>query len=53
VWFAKVMEMRDSAMGIGTILVKCVLPFILPDAVKLTFAVIIAKRVKKVLPKVK
>jgi biotin transport system substrate-specific component len=53
VWFAKVMEMRDSAMGIGTILVKCVLPFILPDAVKLTFALIIAKRVKKVLPKVR
>ena len=51
VWFAKVMEMRDSVMGIGTILVKCVLPFILPDAVKLTFAVIIAKRVKKILPK--
>lgn len=52
VWFARVMAARGSEMTIKAVLTVCVLPFVIPDAAKLTFAVIIAKRVKKVLPKI-
>lgn len=42
-WFAFVYGDGNPAVAISV----CVLPFILPDAVKITLAMIIAKRVKK------
>lgn len=39
----------QNAMGIGAVLMACVVPFILPDAVKLVLAELLASRLQKVL----
>lgn len=46
-WFLWVYARRSGAVGIGTALSWCVLPFILPDLAKMALAVGIAGRVKK------
>lgn len=47
VWFVIVYSMGNASIGIGTALMWCVVPFILPDAAKLVLAVLIAGAVKK------
>ncbi|MGN0634867.1 MAG: biotin transporter BioY [Acutalibacteraceae bacterium] len=39
----------QNAMGIGAVLMACVVPFILPDAVKIVLAQLLAERLQKVL----
>ena len=46
-WFLWVSARQSGAVGIGTALSWCVLPFILPDLAKMALAVGIAGRVKK------
>ena len=46
-WFLWVYARQSGAIGIGTALSWCVLPFILPDLAKMALAVGIAGRVKK------
>ena len=46
-WFLWVYARQSGAIGIGTALSWCVLPFILPDLSKMALAVGIAGRVKK------
>ena len=46
-WFLRVYARQSGAIGIGTALSWCVLPFILPDLAKMALAVGIAGRVKK------
>lgn len=46
VWYAAV-YLGGGAAGIFTALMQCVLPYILPDAIKLTLAYIVSKRIKK------
>lgn len=46
-WFLWVYARHSGAIGIGTALSWCVLPFILPDLAKMALAVGIAGRVKK------
>jgi biotin transport system substrate-specific component len=46
-WFLWVYARQSGAVGIGTALSWCVLPFILPDLAKMALAVGIAGRVKK------
>lgn len=46
-WFLWVYARQSGAIGIGTALSWCVLPFILPDLAKMALAVGIASRVKK------
>lgn len=47
IWFYWVYLQNGSAIGVGAVLIKCVLPFLLPDAVKLGLAVMLAGRLKK------
>ncbi|MBQ8815635.1 MAG: biotin transporter BioY [Lachnospiraceae bacterium] len=44
IWFAGVYMGSLDMAGIGTALVKCVVPFLLPDGVKLTMAMWIVRR---------
>jgi biotin transport system substrate-specific component len=48
-WFLWVYARQSGAIGIGTALSWCVLPFILPDLAKMALAVGIAGRVKKII----
>ena len=48
VWFYYTYGVQN-AMGIGSELMACVVPFILPDAVKIVLAQLLAERLQKVL----
>ena len=47
VWFAFVYAKTNTPASIGTILTWCVLPFLLPDAVKIILAATLTSRLKK------
>ena len=51
VWFMHVYIQNSGEVGLLTVLGWCVFPFIIPDLIKMAFAVIIAKRIEPVLPK--
>ena len=46
-WFIVVYSRTNSAIGIGTALAWCVIPFIIPDLVKMALALLITSRVRK------
>ena len=46
-WYVEVYAQSSSAVGTGTALMTCVVPFLLPDAVKLWLAVMLPRRMKK------
>ena len=50
-WFVIVMNGRGSAYSFGAALMTCVVPYILPDALKLALAVFVGGRIKKALAK--
>ena len=50
-WFVLVYTRTSGAIGVGTALAWCVLPYLLPDAVKLTLAALLAKRLHPLLEK--
>lgn len=47
VWFVTVLGSRGTAYGFGAALMTCVVPYIVPDAVKLLLALYIAPRVRR------
>ncbi len=47
VWFYYVMHFRGIEYGFGKILSLCVVPFVLPDLIKLGFAVFLAQKLRK------
>lgn len=47
VWFMAVYTHNTGAIGLSAVLGWCVVPFIIPDAVKIACAVIIVNRLKK------
>lgn len=47
VWFMAVYTHNTGAVGLGTVLGWCVIPFIIPDIIKIALAFIIANRVSK------
>ncbi len=47
IWFVTVMGINGKSIGIGAALTMCVLPFIIPDMIKIIFAVYIGKLIKK------
>ena len=47
VWFAVAYSRTTGAVGFGAALMKCVVPFLLPDAVKLALAFLISAAVRK------
>ena len=46
-WFAFIYAKTNTPASIGTILSWCVLPFLLPDAVKIIFAAVLTNRLKR------
>ena len=48
-WFMVVYAQANGAVGLATVLAWCVLPFILPDLVKLGLALLLARRLSPVL----
>ncbi len=46
VWFAAVYSRANSAIGFTTALSWCVVPYLLPDAAKLTLAVLLGKKLR-------
>ena len=47
VWFMVVYAHNTGAVGLGTVLGWCVIPFIIPDLIKIALAFIITNRVNK------
>lgn len=50
IWFVIVYSGTNSAITYGAALSMCVLPFIIPDAVKMVLAIILSERVKALVP---
>lgn len=46
VWYYVVYLQAGSTLGLGLILIKCVLPYLLPDAAKAALAWLLARRLK-------
>lgn len=49
-WFMILYTRANGAVGLGTVLSWCVLPFILPDLLKMALAFLIARRVSAAVP---
>ena len=49
VWFMILYAKTAEAVSLWTALMWCVIPFILPDAIKISLAVMLCKRLKKVI----
>ena len=49
-WFMVVYTRSKSAITLGSALTLCVLPFVLPDLLKLALAVTVSERMKKSIP---
>lgn len=52
VWFMQVYARETGAIGIGTVLAWCVIPFIVPDLLKVGLALILSKRLSGILYKI-
>ena len=50
-WFMLLYAKANGAVGLGTVLSWCVLPFVIPDIVKLALALVIARRIRPMLGK--
>ncbi len=46
-WFVSVYSSGEKAIGFGAALMLCVVPYLVPDAIKLLLAFILTRRVKK------
>lgn len=46
-WFLGVYQPTGSAIGLGAVLLKCVVPYLLPDILKLVLALPLAKRLRR------
>ncbi len=46
-WFYKVYLQGGSVLSFGLVLLKCVLPYLLPDALKISLAFLLASRLKR------
>lgn len=50
IWFMTVYLQGGSTIGLGVVLMKCVVPYLLPDAAKLTLALLLTAKMKPLLP---
>ena len=50
IWFMVVYTRTTGAVGLGTVLGWCVIPFIIPDLVKIALAFVLSRRVRKLVP---
>ena len=46
-WFVYIYSSGGKAIGFGTALTLCVVPYLLPDAIKMLLAFVLSRRVKK------
>lgn len=46
-WFMVVYARNTGAVGLGTVLGWCVIPFIIPDLVKIALAFVLARKIRK------
>ena len=51
VWFTVVYAGSNGEIGFWAVLMRCVVPFILPDAVKLALAIMLSRKLKPILLK--
>lgn len=49
VWFMTVYAKDSGAIGMGTVLSWCVIPFIIPDLIKISVSVLMANRLRRVI----
>ena len=49
-WFMAVYQRQSGPITLGAVLGMCVIPFIIPDLIKLILSMVLAKRLKRVLP---
>lgn len=49
VWFMAVYARNTGAIGLGTVLGWCVIPFIIPDLIKIAVAYVLTNRLKRVI----
>lgn len=47
-WFMIVYSAESGAVGLGTVLSWCVVPFVIPDLIKITAALLLTDRLRKV-----
>lgn len=50
IWFMVVYARNTGAVGLGTVLGWCVLPFVIPDLVKIGLAFVLSRRIRKYVP---
>ena len=50
IWFMVVYARTTGAVGLGTVLSWCVIPFIVPDLVKIALAFVLSRKVRKYVP---
>jgi biotin transport system substrate-specific component len=50
VWFLVVYTRASGAMAMATVLAKCVIPFLIPDALKIALAALLVRRLQGHLP---
>lgn len=50
IWFMVIYAKTSGAVGLGTVLSWCVLPFIIPDLLKIAVALVLTERLSKVIP---
>ena len=48
-WFMAVYAVSSGAVGLGTVLGWCVIPFIIPDLIKIAIALLLTGRLRKVI----
>ena len=49
-WFMMVYGRTTGAVGLGTVLGWCVLPFVIPDLIKIAISLFLTERFRKVIP---
>jgi biotin transport system substrate-specific component len=50
VWFMVVYTRNSGAVGLGTVLGWCVIPFIIPDLIKIALAFGLSSRLRRYVP---
>ncbi|MBQ4188307.1 MAG: biotin transporter BioY, partial [Firmicutes bacterium] len=48
-WFYIVYVNNTGAIGVGSVLAMCVVPFIIPDLIKIALALVLSNRLRKIL----
>lgn len=50
IWYMVVYSSVKGPVGVGTVLLACVIPFIIPDCIKILLAFFVTDRIKKAVP---